>query len=155
MAAHPGVDTLPCTDSTKVGKLIVQAATGNLKKVTLELGGKSPNVVFSDADLASAVPGAASAIFFNHGQCCCAGSRLYIEKNIFDDVVNGVAEHARGIKVGSGFEADTHMGPLVSQEQFERVTGFMQHGLVSGAEAIAGGVDAPGTGATLCSRPCW
>ncbi len=139
LASHPGVDKIAFTGSTEVGKLIVQAATGNLKKVTLELGGKSPNVVFGDADLSSAVAGAASAIFFNHGQCCCAGSRLYIEKNIFDDVVNGVADAARGINVGSGFDANNHMGPLVSQEQFDRVTGYMQDGLASGAEALAGG----------------
>ena len=78
-----------------MGKLIVHAATGNLKKVSLELGGKSPNVVFKDADLETAIPGAASAIFFNHGQCCCAGSRLYVEKAVYDQVVEGVAEHAQ------------------------------------------------------------
>ncbi len=139
LAAHPGVDKIAFTGSTEVGKMIVGAAAGNLKKVTLELGGKSPNVVFSDADLSHAVAGAASAIFFNHGQCCCAGSRLYIEHSIFDDVIAGVAEVARGIKVGSGFDADTHMGPLVSQEQFDRVTGFMQAGIEAGAEAVAGG----------------
>ncbi|MBI1319282.1 MAG: aldehyde dehydrogenase family protein [Candidatus Hydrogenedens sp.] len=139
LASHPGVDKVAFTGSTEVGKLIVQAAAGNLKKVTLELGGKSPNVVFSDADLASAVPGAASAIFFNHGQCCAAGSRLFIEHSIFDDVVNGVAGAAKQIKVGSGFQADTQMGPLVSQEQFDRVTAFMEAGLAAGAEALAGG----------------
>jgi phenylacetaldehyde dehydrogenase len=139
LAAHPGVDKVAFTGSTEVGKMIVAAAAGNLKKVTLELGGKSPNVVFSDSDLSSAVNGAASAIFFNHGQCCCAGSRLYIEHDIFDDVVNGVADVGRSIKVGSGFHADTQMGPLVSQEQFNRVTGFMEDGIASGAEALCGG----------------
>ena len=92
---------------------------GNLKKVSLELGGKSPNVIYKDADLESAIPGAASAIFFNHGQCCCAGSRLYIEKPIFDRVVEGVADHAKKINVGSGLDPETNMGPLVSQEQFK------------------------------------
>src|SRR6185369_1331595 len=98
LAAHPDVDKVAFTGSTEVGKLIVQAAAGNLKKVSLELGGKSPNLVFQDADLGVAIPGAASAIFFNHGQCCCAGSRLYVEKAIFDEVVQGVAEHAKKIK---------------------------------------------------------
>src|SRR5271157_2191761 len=93
LAAHPDVDKVAFTGSTEVGKLIVHAAAGNLKKVSLELGGKSPNVVFKDADLETAIPGAASAIFFNHGQCCCAGSRLYVEKSVFDQVVEGVAEH--------------------------------------------------------------
>ena len=89
LAAHPDVDKVAFTGSTEVGKLIVHAATGNLKKVSLELGGKSPNVVYKDADLDTAIPGAASAIFFNHGQCCCAGSRLYVEKPVFDRVVEG------------------------------------------------------------------
>src|SRR6202166_3133009 len=106
LAAHPEVDKIAFTGSTEVGKLIVHAATGNLKKVTLELGGKSPNVVYKDADLDSAIPGAASAIFFNHGQCCCAGSRLYVEKPIFDRFVEGVAEQAKKITVGSGLDPD-------------------------------------------------
>src|SRR5579884_3717938 len=89
LAAHPDVDKVAFTGSTEVGKLIVQAATGNLKRVSLELGGKSPNVVFKDADLERAIPGAASAIFFNHGQCCCAGSRLFAHKDIYDKVVEG------------------------------------------------------------------
>src|SRR5438046_9617427 len=94
LAATPDVDTVAFTGSTEVGKLIVHAATGNLKKVSLELGGKSPNVVFKDADLETAIPGAAIAFFFNHGQCCCAGSRLYIEKSVYDRVVEGVADYA-------------------------------------------------------------
>src|ERR1700720_4247735 len=109
LAAHAGVDKIAFTGSTEVGKLILQAAAGNLKKVSLELGGKSPNVVFADVDLDTAIAGAASAIFFNHGQCCCAGSRLYIENSIFDKVVAGVAEHAQKITVGSGLEPSTDM----------------------------------------------
>src|SRR5206468_9368298 len=120
LAAHDDVDKIAFTGSTEVGKLIVHAATGNLKKITLELGGKSPNVVFADADTKAAINGAASAIFFNHGQCCCAGSRLYIEKPIFDKVVDGIAEQAKKIKVGPGLEPDTQMGPLVSTEQLDR-----------------------------------
>ena len=105
----------------------------------MELGGKSPNVVFKDADLETAIPGSASAIFFNHGQCCCAGSRLYVEKSIYDQVVEGVAEHARKIKVGSGLEPDTQMGPLVSEEQMNRVCGYLEAGFSEGAKALAGG----------------
>src|SRR5689334_3646011 len=139
LAAHPDVDKIAFTGSTEVGKLIVHAAAGNLKKVSLELGGKSPNVVFKDADLDTAIAGSASAIFFNHGQCCCAGSRLYVEKSIYDRVVEGVAEHAKKIKVGSGLEPDTQMGPLVSEEQLNRVCGYLESGLSEGAKAITGG----------------
>src|ERR1700724_1749057 len=139
LAAHPDVDKIAFTGSTEVGKLIVHAATGNLKKVSLELGGKSPNVVFKDADLDAAIPGSASAIFFNHGQCCCAGSRLYVEKPIFDRVVEGVAEHAKKIKVGSGLDPETQMGPLVSEEQLNRVCSYLESGFSQGATALSGG----------------
>src|SRR5665811_376094 len=146
LAAHPDVDKVAFTGSTEVGKLIVHAAAGNLKKVSLELGGKSPNVVFKDADLETAIPGSASAIFFNHGQCCCAGSRLYVEKSVYDQVVEGVAEAARKIKVGSGLDPDTQMGPLVSEEQMNRVCGYLDAGLSEGAKAIAGGHKAGDSG---------
>jgi phenylacetaldehyde dehydrogenase len=139
LAAHPDVDKIAFTGSTEVGKLIVHAAAGNLKKVSLELGGKSPNVIYKDADLDTAIPGAASAIFFNHGQCCCAGSRLYVEKPIFDQVVEGVAEHAKNINVGSGLDPETSMGPLVSQEQLNRVCGYLEAGFSEGATALSGG----------------
>jgi phenylacetaldehyde dehydrogenase len=139
LAAHNDVDKIAFTGSTEVGRLIVQAATGNLKKVSLELGGKSPNVIYKDADLKTAIPGAASAIFFNHGQCCCAGSRLYIEQPVFDQVVEGVAEAAKKIKVGPGLDASTEMGPLVSEEQLARVCGFLDSGFSQGAKALAGG----------------
>ena len=139
LAAHPDVDKIAFTGSTEVGKLIVHAAAGNLKKVTLELGGKSPNIVFDDADVNKATAGAANAIFFNHGQCCCAGSRLFIEDKIFDKVVEGVSESARKIRVGPGMNTDTQMGPLVSEEQFRRVCGYMEAGLNEGAKAVVGG----------------
>ncbi|MDB5066150.1 MAG: NAD-dependent aldehyde dehydrogenase [Chloroflexi bacterium] len=138
LAAHDDVDKVAFTGSTEVGKLIVKAAAGNLKKVSLELGGKSPNVVFADADDA-AIAGAASAIFFNHGQCCCAGSLLYVERSRFDDVVNGVADIAKSIKLGDGMAADTEMGPLVSDEQLRRVTGYLDAGRADGAEIVTGG----------------
>jgi len=139
LAQHRGVDKVAFTGSTEVGKLIVQAAAQDLKKVSLELGGKSPNVIFKDADIDSAIAGAANAIFFNHGQCCCAGSRLYVEKSVFDQVVEGVADSAKKIKVGSGFDADTDMGPLVSEEQFNRVCNYLEVGQKEGARALAGG----------------
>jgi phenylacetaldehyde dehydrogenase len=139
LAAHPGVDKIAFTGSTEVGKLILHAAAGNLKKVSLELGGKSPNVIFADVDLEAAIAGSASAIFFNQGQCCCAGSRLYVEEKIFDKVVEGVSESARKIKVGPGMESGTQMGPLVSEEQLNRVCGYLESGFSEGAKATVGG----------------
>jgi phenylacetaldehyde dehydrogenase len=134
VVAHPGIDKVAFTGSTEVGKLIVKAAVDDLKRVTLELGGNSPNVVFADADLETAIPGAANAIFFNHGQCCCAGSRLYIERNVYDDVLAGVADH-----VGRGLELGTEMGPLVSADQFERVTGYLDSARNEGIHTVVGG----------------
>jgi phenylacetaldehyde dehydrogenase len=139
LAAHPDVDKIAFTGSTEVGKLIVHAAAGNLKKVSLELGGKSPNVVYKDADIDAAIPAAASAIFFNQGQTCCAGSRLYIEKPVFDRVIEGVAERAKKIRVGSGLDPKTQMGPLVSEEQLRRVCSYLESGVAEGAKALAGG----------------
>jgi len=139
LAAHEQVDKVAFTGSTEVGKLIVKAASGNLKKVTLELGGKSPVIVLDDADVEQVIPGAAGAIFFNHGQCCCAGSRLMIHKKIFDKVVAGVADQARNIKLGPGLDPETQMGPLVSDEQFQRVTGYIRSGVEQGAEVVTGG----------------
>jgi phenylacetaldehyde dehydrogenase len=139
LAAHHDVDKIAFTGSTEVGKLIVQAAAGNLKKVSLELGGKSPTIVFADADIDAAIPGAASAIFFNHGQCCCAGSRLYAHESVFEQVLEGVSAAARKINVGSGLDPKTHMGPLVSDEQFKRVTSYIEAGLNEGARVVTGG----------------
>jgi phenylacetaldehyde dehydrogenase len=139
LAAHSQVDKVAFTGSTEVGKLIVKAAAGNLKKVTLELGGKSPNVVFADSDVDAAIAGAAGAIFFNHGQCCCAGSRLYVENSIFDKVVEGVSAKADKIRVGPGMDKSTDMGPLVSEEQLNRVCGYLESGLADGAKAVVGG----------------
>ncbi len=139
LAAHMDVDKVAFTGSTEVGKLIVQAAGAtNLKKLTLELGGKSPNIVFDDAD-AAAVEGAANAIFFNHGQCCVAGSRLFVQQSRFDEVVDGVSEIAKSLKMGSGMDPSTQMGPLVSAEQLSRVTGFLESGRADGATAVTGG----------------
>ena len=140
LSAHQDVDKVAFTGSTEVGRLIVKAAgESNLKKVTLELGGKSPNIVFADSDLKAAAAGAANAIFFNHGQCCCAGSRLYIQKSVFDQVLEGVVERAGRIRMGPGLDPKTQMGPLVSREQLDRVCGFLDSGKSEGARAAAGG----------------
>lgn len=139
LAAHPDVDKVAFTGSTEVGKLILDAAKGNLKKVSLELGGKSPNIVFKDANIKYATSAAANAIFFNHGQCCCAGSRLYVEREVFDQVAEGVAGRAKKIRLGAGMEGDTQMGPLVSDEQMRRVCSYLESGASEGAQALAGG----------------
>lgn len=146
LAAHPGVDKVAFTGSTEVGKLIVQAAVNDLKKVSLELGGKSPNLVLRDADVDLAIAGTANAIFFNHGQCCCAGSRLFVHESIFDKVVAGVADEAKKIKVGPGLDPNTQMGPMVSEIQYNRVRGYLESGLSEGATAVTGGKTLGGAG---------
>jgi phenylacetaldehyde dehydrogenase len=146
LAAHPGVDKIAFTGSTEVGKLIVKAAANDLKKVSLELGGKSPNIVFSDVDVDLAIAGTAGAIFFNHGQCCCAGSRLYVQESIFDEFVDGVANVARNIQLGPGLDPNTQMGPMVSEIQLNRVCGYLDAGAAEGAKAIVGGQKIGGTG---------
>ncbi|GAA1860357.1 aldehyde dehydrogenase family protein [Actinomadura bangladeshensis] len=146
LAAHDGVDKIAFTGSTEVGRAIVRAAAGNLKRVSLELGGKSPNIVLDDADADAAIAGAALAIFYNQGEVCSAGSRLYVHESQFDRVVEGLAEHARGIRVGYGLDPDTEMGPLVSAEHFERVGRYLDLGRDSGGRTLAGGgtLDRPG-----------
>ncbi|MEJ0093253.1 MAG: aldehyde dehydrogenase family protein [Methylocella sp.] len=146
LSAHPDVNKIAFTGSTEVGKLIVQAASRDLKKVSLELGGKSPNIVLGDADIERAIAGATAAIFFNHGQCCNAGSRLFVQKNIFDKVVEGVAAEASKIKLGHGLLDDTQMGPLVSRVQYDRVTGYLASGRQEGARPLCGGQGAGGPG---------
>jgi len=139
LSQHPLVDKVAFTGSTEVGKLIVNAAGGNLKKVSLELGGKSPNIIYADADIPNAIQGAASAIFFNHGQCCCAGSRLFVEQSVYDQVVDGISKEAKKIKLGRGLDDTTQMGPLVSKEQHKKVLGLVESGKKQGAKAVAGG----------------
>lgn len=139
LASHPDVDKVAFTGSTEVGRKVIEASAGNLKRVSLELGGKSPNIVFADAPLDIAIKGAASAIYFNHGQCCCAGSRLYIQKKVYQEVVDGIAEYSKNIKVGHGLDPQTDMGPLVSEEQLTRVLGYIESGKKEGAQIITGG----------------
>lgn len=144
LAAHPDVDKIAFTGSTEVGKKILQASVGNLKRVTLELGGKSPNIIFPDADLKYAIRGAVTAIFFNQGQVCTAGSRMFVHQSVYDQVVDGLSNMAKGMKIGHGIDPSTDLGPLVSQEQLERVTGYIETGKREGARAATGGARAEG-----------
>ncbi len=139
LVAHPDVDKIAFTGSTEVGKLIGKSAMDTVKNVSLELGGKSPVVIAADANLEMAIPGAANAIFFNHGQVCVAGSRLYVEEPIYDQVVEGVANIAKSMTLGAGLDPDTQMGPLVSSEQLERVLGYIDKGKSEGGEVVTGG----------------
>jgi len=139
LASHPGVDKVAFTGSHVTGQSIVRASAGNLKRVSLELGGKSPDIVFADADLDAAVPGAAMAVFANSGQICSAGTRLFVESEIYDEFVGRVAEFGKKLQVGNGLDPNTQIGPLVSAQQMERVSGYLDIGQKEGAKALAGG----------------
>ncbi len=139
IVAHPDVDKIAFTGSTVVGKLIGRQVVDTMKRVTLELGGKSPVIVFADADIDQAIAGAANAIFFNQGQVCTAGSRLYVHASIFDKVVAGVAAIAKSLKIGAGSAPDSQLGPLVSQVQMERVLGYIAKGVAEGGQVVTGG----------------
>ena len=140
IAEHMDIDKVAFTGSTEVGKLIMQAAgRSNLKRVTLELGGKSPNIVFADSDLDQAIEGSHFALFFNQGQCCCAGSRLFVEQKVHDEFVQKMLKKVKKTKVGDPFDPETTQGPQVSEEQFNRVMGYIDAGKQSGAKMLAGG----------------
>ena len=139
LAGHHGVDKVAFTGSTPVGPHIIRAAAGNLKRGTLELGGKSPDIVLADADLSRAIPGAAMGVFSNSGQVCCAGTRIFVERAVYDDFVAGVSEFADGLKVGDSMDPETVIGPVVSADQLERVTGYLAVGREEGARTAAGG----------------
>ncbi|GCE47185.1 aldehyde dehydrogenase (NAD+)/phenylacetaldehyde dehydrogenase [Thermosporothrix hazakensis] len=139
LAAHPDVDKIAFTGSTEVGRKIVQASAGNLKKVTLELGGKSPNIIFQDADLKYAIRGAMNAVFFNQGQVCTAGSRLFVHQSVYEQVVDGLCSYAQQMKIGPGISPDTELGPLVSEEQRQRVASYIERGKEEGATLLTGG----------------
>lgn len=143
---HPRIRKVAFTGSTEVGKLIMQQAAGNLKRVSLELGGKSPNIIFPDADFSRAIPGALMGIFFNRGQVCCAGSRLFVHKKVYDNVLADMTSYAAKMKQGNGLDESTEIGPLVSSEQFERVTGYLQKGHEEGATSLTGGAPLEGPG---------
>ena len=146
LTRHPGVNKLTFTGSTDVGKLIGKAAMYNMTRITLELGGKSPVIVLEDCDPAVAAAGAAQAIYFNQGQVCCAGSRLYVHKKNYDRVVADLAEHANALKIGHGLDPATQLGPLVSREQMDRVCSYIDIGRQQGAEVVAGGARAGSLG---------
>src|SRR3984957_9179358 len=139
LAAHCDVDKVAFTGSHVTGQKIIAASTRNLKRVSLELGGKSPDIVFADADLEGAVPGAGMAVFANSGQICSAGTRLFVERRIYDEFVDRVAAFGNGLRVGNGADPATQIGPLVSQQQLERVTSYLGIGKQEGARALTGG----------------
>ncbi|KQX74012.1 MULTISPECIES: aldehyde dehydrogenase family protein [Aeromicrobium] len=138
LAEHPDVDKVSFTGSTATGRRILDAAKGNLKRVTLELGGKSANIIFPDADIEAAIAGSSAGIFFNAGQACAAASRLYVHDDVYDEVIAGMAEKARQIKVGDGFDPTSEIGPVASREHFERVSGYLDVGRGEG-EVVTGG----------------
>lgn len=139
LAEHPGVDKIAFTGSTETGRQILEASKGNLKRVTLELGGKSPVIITPSADVVQAIAGAANAIFFNAGQVCVAGSRAYVHSSIFDRVVEGIVAHAAALRLGHGLNPATEMGPLVSARQAERVATLLRSARAEGATVLAGG----------------
>jgi aldehyde dehydrogenase (NAD+)/phenylacetaldehyde dehydrogenase len=142
LVEHPGVDKIAFTGSTAVGRLIGERAGGALKRVTLELGGKSPNVILPDADLEAAIKGSYTGIYFNSGQACNAASRLFVHKDQFDTVMSALSDAAKGTKVGPGLDPATFVGPLVSSEQHERVSGYIDAGKAE-AELVSGGSTSP------------
>ena len=139
LAGHPGIDKIAFTGSTEVGRLIAKAAAANLTKVSLELGGKAPNIVFADADMDQAVSGAMMGIFFNQGQVCCAGSRLFVEEKVKDEFLEKLKDRASRINVGDPMDKGTHMGPQVSEEQLSRIKSYVDVAQKEGATILAGG----------------
>jgi phenylacetaldehyde dehydrogenase len=141
LASHPGVDKITFTGENATGQKILEAAKGNMKRLSLELGGKSPSVVFADADLDAAVEGTFGAVYFNQGQCCIAGARVYVQDAVYEEFTSRLVERASQVRLGSGLESDTTMGPLVSQEQQERVLSLIDSGLKEGAKVALGSED--------------
>ncbi|RWE55416.1 aldehyde dehydrogenase family protein [Mesorhizobium sp.] len=139
LAEHVGVDKIVFTGSTATGQSIVRASAGNLKRVSLELGGKSPVIVCADADLDRAVPVAAMSVFANSGQICIAGSRLFVERSIHDEFVERLAVYAKGLRIGDGIDPATEIGPLVSEKQLQRVASYLEAGTAEGATLVTGG----------------
>jgi phenylacetaldehyde dehydrogenase len=137
---HKGIDKIAFTGSTATGRIIAHAAAEGLKKVSLELGGKSPNIIMPDADLEAAIPASALGIFYNSGQTCTAPSRLYVHEDVYEEVVNGIAAFGKSMKIGPGLDEESQIGPLVSQKQFDRVMGYIAQGVSAGAEIVSGGV---------------
>ena len=143
IAEHPDIDKVAFTGSTEVGKLILKASAGNLKRVSLELGGKSPNIIFPDADLQAAAFGSMLGIFMNQGQVCCAGSRVFVQESMYDQFTDTLSQMAKGLTLGNPLDPNTRMGPLVSKEQHDRVLGYLKVGKEEGAKAKTGGAAGP------------
>lgn len=139
LSSHKGVDKVAFTGSTEVGRKVMMAAAANLKRVSLELGGKAPNIVFPDADLARAVPGALLGIFFNQGEVCCAGSRLFLHESVHDEFVDKFKKVTEAIKIGNPLDSDTTLGAQVSKEQYDKILGYIDAGKKAGAKAVTGG----------------
>ncbi len=139
LVRHPGVDKIAFTGSTEVGKQIMREASGTLKRVSLELGGKSPNIVFADADMEAALRGAMTGIFYNKGEVCAAGSRLFLEGKIHDEFMGKLTERVKGLKVGDPMDKSTRMGPVVSKQQMETVLSYIEAGKKEGARLVTGG----------------
>nr|XP_054749563.1 aldehyde dehydrogenase, mitochondrial-like [Lytechinus pictus] len=139
VASHPGIEKVAFTGSTEVGKIIQSAAAETIKKVTLELGGKSPNIVMADCDFDYAVEQSHFALFFNMGQCCCAGSRTFVEDSIYDDFLEKAAARAKARTVGSPFDASNEQGPQVDKEQMDKILGYIDSGKSEGAKLVSGG----------------
>jgi betaine-aldehyde dehydrogenase len=139
LASHPDIDKVAFTGSTEVGKIIAKAAADNLTKVSLELGGKAPNIVFADADMEQAVNGAMMGIFFNQGQVCCAGSRLFVDARVKDEFLERFKERAGRVRVGDPMDTNTQMGPQVSEEQLNRIKGYVDIAKGEGAQVLSGG----------------
>jgi aldehyde dehydrogenase (NAD+) len=139
LVKHPGVDKVAFTGSTEVGKIIMRDAAASMKRVTLELGGKSPNIVFEDCDLNAAVAGAHFGLYFNQGQCCCAGSRLFVQEKIHDKFVEQIMAINKSRKLGDPLDPETEQGPQVNKEQFDKILGYIESGKQQGAQCLTGG----------------
>jgi aldehyde dehydrogenase (NAD+) len=139
LVAHPGVDKIAFTGEGTTARIIQKAAAETMKRLTFELGGKSPNVIFADADLDAAVAGAHFALYFNQGQCCCAGSRLYVEQKVYDEVIDRIAEKNKSTRIGDPFDPATQQGPQVDQAQFDKILQYVEYGKQDGANCVTGG----------------
>jgi acyl-CoA reductase-like NAD-dependent aldehyde dehydrogenase len=151
IAEHPQIDKVAFTGSTEVGKIILQASAGNLKKVSLELGGKAPNIIFPDADLDQAVPTSMMGVYFNSGQVCCAGTRIFVQRDKYDEVVDKLTSFSKNVTIGDPFDQKSTLGPLVSREQFDRVKSYLDVGKKEGAKVTVGGE--PGSGKGYFVKP--
>jgi aldehyde dehydrogenase (NAD+) len=146
IAEHPDIDKVAFTGSGEVGRLILKASAVNLKRVSLELGGKSPNIIFPDADMKQALPAAMMGVFYNSGQVCAAGTRIFVQHDIYDKFVDDLTKFTEGLTVGDPLDSKTKMGPVVSKEQFDRIKGYLELGKHEGAKVTIGGEAAPGKG---------